>query len=347
MPMRTLLLSVLTMLAVSPLTGGEAKADAPQKFSIVVSGFTAWFYLQQHVAIGAGLYKAEGLEPDVVDTNSGTRQAAAVMGGSGDIGQFSFPHVIKSAAKGGGLIAIGTGYDAYPIQLVLAKSAADKAGIKPAMPVDERIKRIKGLKIAISGPGASTDLFMRTILLTRGLNPDKDVSLLPVGAGAPELSALEAGAVDGFSFGSPYTTLAVNRGLAIMLADPMSGELPEFRGAPYQIIATSRQTLASKPDVLKKGLRALAKAQKLIKDNPSEAKRAARSWFKELSDAQYEAEFNFHVGGTPTAVTISETQFKRTVDLMNLTEKEKFTLSFADAVTSDLAKAVDGEIPRK
>ncbi len=132
-----------------------------------------------------------------------------------------------------------------------------------------------------------------------------------------------------------------------MLADPMSGELPEFRGAPYQIIATSRQTLASKPDVLKKGLRALAKAQKLIKDNPSEAKRAARSWFKELSDAQYEAEFNFHVGGTPTAVTISETQFKRTVDLMNLTEKEKFTLSFADAVTSDLAKAVDGEIPRK
>ena len=132
----------------------------------------------------------------MIDTNSGTRQAAAVMGGTGEIGQFSFPHVIKSAAKGGGLVAIGTGYDAYPIQLVLGTGAAAKAGITAAMPVDERIKRLKGMKIAISAPGASTDLFMRTILVVRGIDPDKDLSLQPVGSGAPQLSALEAGVVD-------------------------------------------------------------------------------------------------------------------------------------------------------
>ena len=328
--------------------GAEAEAQAPKpKVSIVVSGYAAWFYLQQHVAIGAGLYQAEGLEPDVIDTNSGTRQAAAVMGGTGEIGQFSFPHVIKSAAKGGGLVALTTGYDAYPIQLVLGKAIAAKQGITPDMPIDERIKRIKGLKIAISSPGSSTDLFMRTILRVRGMDPDKDVALQPVGAGAPELSAFEAGVVDGFSFGSPFTTSAVNRGLAIMLADPMKGEVPEFRETPYQIVATSRQTLEQKPEIIAKAVRALAKAQKLIRDNPAEAKRVARPGFKSMSDADYSSEFDAHVSGIPKAVSITEEQFKRTVDLMNLTEKEKFTLAYKEAVAPELAALADKDVNGK
>lgn len=326
-----------------PNYGARAQAAKP-KISIVVSGFTAWFYLQQHVAIGAGLYEAEGLTPDVVDTNSGTRQAAAVMGGTGEIGQFSFPHVIKSAAKGGGLVAIGTGYDAYPIQLVVSKKAAERNGITPSMPVDERIRRTKGLKIAISSPGASTDLFMRTILIVRGMDPDRDVSLQPVGAGAPQLSAFEAGAVDGFAFGSPFTTSAINRGLAIMLADPMRGDLAEFRGTPYQVIATSRQTLAEKPEILSRALKALAKAQKLIKDSPAEAKRVARSWFKNMSDADYNAEFDANVHGVPLGTTLTDDHFAKTVELMNLTEKDKFTLKYLDAVAPDLGKRADKEI---
>lgn len=318
-----------------------------QKLSIAVSGFASWFYLQQHVAIGAGLYQAEGLEPDAVDTNSGTRQAAAVMGGTAEIGQFSFPHVIKSAAKGGGLVAIATGYDAYPIQLVLDKKIAEKAGITGSMPVDERIRRIRGMKIAISGPGASTDLFMRTILIVRGIDPDREVTLMPVGAGAPEVSALEAGAVDGFSFGPPFTTAVVARGQGIMLADPMTGELPEFRGAPYQIVATSRQTLESKPDILTKALRAIRHAQLMIREKPDEAKKAARSWYKSLSDAEYDEQFNFHRSAAPSLLSIRDEQFKRTVELMNLTEKEKFTLGFDEAVSPKIAKAIDTGMPGK
>lgn len=330
-----------------PVAGSQPAHAQKPKVSIVVAGFSSWFYLQQHVAISAGLYEAEGLTPDVVDTNSGTRQAAAVMGGTGEIGQFSFPHVIKSAAKGGGLVAIGTGYDAYPIQLLLSKKVAEAKGITAAMPLDERIKRIKGLKIAISSPGASTDFFMRTILTVRGMDPDKDVVLQPVGAGAPQYSALEAGVVDGFAFGSPFTTMAVNKGLGVMVADPMIGEVPEFKGAPYQIVATSRQTLAEKPEILAKAMRALARAQKLIRDNPAEAKRVARQWFKSMSDADYNAEFDANVGGVPVTATVTEEHFRRTVELMNLTEKEKFTLKYLEAVAPDLGKRADQEIHGK
>jgi NitT/TauT family transport system substrate-binding protein len=339
--------ALLIAVALPPFAGSQPAQAQKPKISIVVSGFSAWFYLQQHVAIGAGLYDAEGLTPDVVDTNSGTRQAAAVMGGTGEIGQFSFPHVIKSAAKGGGLVAIATGYDAYPIQLVLSKKVAEAKGITAAMPIDQRIQSIKGLKIAISSPGASTDLFVRTLLIVRGMDPDKDIALQPVGAGAPQYSALEAGVVDGFAFGSPFTTMAVNKGLGIMLADPMTGEVPEFKGAPYQIVATSRQTLEQKPEILAKGLRALARAQKLIHENPAEAKRVARQWFKNMSDADYSAEFDAHVGGVPATATLTQEHFRRTVELMNLTEKEKLALDYLEAVAPDLGKRADKEIHGK
>jgi NitT/TauT family transport system substrate-binding protein len=328
-------------------SGLQARAEN-KKVSIVVSGFSAWFYLQQHVALGGKLYEAEGLTPDVIDTNSGTRQAAAVMGGSGEIGQFSFPHVIKSAANGGSLVAIGTGYTAYPIQLVISEAAAAKQGITASMPIDERIKRIKGLKIAISSPGASTDLFMRTIMIVRGMNPDKDVALQPVGAGAPQYSAFEAGAVDGFAFGSPFTDTAIKKHGALMVANPMIGEVAEFRESPYQIIATSRQTLATKRDVLEKALRALAKAQKMLREDPTQAKKLARPYFEKLSDEDYSTLFDANVGGVPKQTEITQQAFKATVDLMNLTEtKNKFTLNFSDAVASELAQAADKAVPRK
>lgn len=338
--------SVLAIIALC-LAGGPsqfAAAQQKQKLTIVVSGFGAWFFLQQYVAIGAGLYQEEGLEPEIVDVNSGTRQAAAVMGGSAELGQFSFPHAIKSAAKGGGLVAIGGGYDAYPLQLVLSNDAMKKSGIEPGMTVDEKIKRLKGLKIGISSPGASTDLFMRTILLVRGLDPDKDVTLHPVGSGAPMVGALEAGAIDGFTFGSPFSTSVVSKGIAQMLIDPMKGELPEFRGLPYQIVATSQQILESKPDLLLKAMRALAKAQKLVKENPAAVRTAIRPWFKSMSDAEFNAEFDVHVIGMPASTVISEDQYNRTLHLLNLTEKEKITAGFKEVVSSSLAARASQEI---
>jgi ABC-type nitrate/sulfonate/bicarbonate transport system substrate-binding protein len=138
--------------------------------------------------------------------------------------------------------------------------------------------------------------------------------------------------------------MAINKGFAVMVADPMKNEVPEFDGAPYQIVATSRETLKNKPEVLFKGLRALAKAQKLISEKPAEAKRVARPWFKNLSDEDYSAGFDENVVGMPKSTKVTEEHFKRTVDLMNLTEKEKWVLSYADAVAPDLAIRADKEI---
>src|SRR5882757_3091408 len=99
--------------------------DQLQKVNIVFAG-KGMSFIMQYVAIGAGYYRDEGLEPDIVTVSSGTQQAAAVMGGSGDFTQLGMPHTLRAVARGGDLVAIGTGFDKYPIALVISKTSAQR-----------------------------------------------------------------------------------------------------------------------------------------------------------------------------------------------------------------------------
>ena len=116
-------LTVLLALAVAP----AALADQPpQKLTIAIAGKGMSFIIQ-YVAIGAGFYKQEGIDPEIVNVSSGTTMAAAVMGGSADITQLGLPHTLEAVARGGNLVAIGTGFDKYPIALVLSNAAIKRS----------------------------------------------------------------------------------------------------------------------------------------------------------------------------------------------------------------------------
>src|SRR5215469_2179073 len=202
-----------------------AAAEDLQKVTIAFAG-KGMSFLLQYIAIGGGFYQQEGIEPESVDVTSGTRQAAAVMGGSAEITQVGFAHTMHAVGRGGQLVGIATAFDVYPIALVLSNDAIKRLGITNTMSLDEKIKRVKGVRIGITSPGSSTDEFMRTIMLVRGMDPSRDVQLQPVGIGAPMVAAMQAGSTDGFAFMSPFTDISVSRGLGQVVADPMTGELP-------------------------------------------------------------------------------------------------------------------------
>ena len=160
----------LAAIALALAAARPAAAEELQKFTIAFAG-KGMSFLIQYIAIGAGFYKQEGLEPELVDVSSGTRQAAAVMGGSAEITQVGFAHTMHAVGRGGQLVGIATAFDAYPIALVLSNDAIKRLGITDTMSLDEKIKHVKGVRIGITSPGSSTDEFMRTIMLVRGMDP--------------------------------------------------------------------------------------------------------------------------------------------------------------------------------
>ena len=185
---------------------------APAKVTLTL-GSDGYWYLLHYITEGAGLYKAEGIAVDVVRFSSGSKIIASVLGGSADASMVNIGNSTLAIEKGGDIATLMTLYTIMPFAVVLSNDALKKTGITPAMPLDERVKRLKGLRIATTGPGSGTDQFMRTLFVARGMNPDKEVTLQTLGDGGTMLAAMEVKAIDGFVLGAPTTNQAVQKGL--------------------------------------------------------------------------------------------------------------------------------------
>jgi NitT/TauT family transport system substrate-binding protein len=329
--------TVLALAGFSIATGHPAAGEGLQKVTIAFAGKGLSFMIQ-YIAIGGGFYKQEGLEPESVDVASGTRQAAAVMGGSAEITQVGFAHTMHAVGRGGDLVGICTAFDAYPIALVLSNDAIKRLGITEAMSLDEKIKRMHGVRIGITSPGSSTDEFMRTILLVRGMDPTRDLKLQPIGIGAPMVAAMQQGSTDGFAFMSPFTDIAVSRGLGQVIADPMTGTVPEYRDVPYQVITTSRATLESKRLLLLHVVRAMTRAMKFAHENKEATRAIVRQYFQDTPEAEFNTAFDTYIAAVPTTPVVSQAQVDNTVRMVNLSEKTPISATYDQLVYADLAR---------
>ena len=76
-------------------------------------------------------------------------------------------------------------------------------------PYPQNLVDLKGLKIGISGRGASTDTATRFMLRQAGLDPDKDVTIMPVGDPGTMLASLKNKVIDAAMAVEPTQTAAI------------------------------------------------------------------------------------------------------------------------------------------
>ena len=290
---------VVTGIAAGTAFTGVARAQAPLTKATVAVGGQGLFYMTLYMAVDGGFFRDQGLDITILDVGSGTRQAAAIMGGSAELSTIGLEQNMQANARGGGLIAVCSCFNAFPMSIVLSKAAVEKNGFVPGMPLDEKIKRLHGLRLGISSPGSSTEGFVRTLLLSRGLSPENEVSLQPVGGGAPMLAALEAGGIDGFVWGPPFSTTAVTKDNAVVVIDPMNGEAAHA--------------------------------------DPDKAAASIRARFPGMDDTQYRAAFDIFVKGVPTTPLIDEARYNRTLATLNISVKPPLVVPYSAVVVPDLA----------
>lgn len=335
----------ILLLATSPFAGPVFAQTRPGLAKVTLTmGGDGLQFLTQHIALRGGFFAEEGLDAQTLDVGSGPRQVAALMGGSSEFSALGLIHVIKANAEGAKLVAISTEFDVLDIQLVLSNDAVRKSGIVDGMPLDERIKRLAGLRISISSPGSSTDTYLRSLLRFRGHDPDKSLSIVPTGGGSNMLAALEKGATDGFAWGAPQSQTAVARGVGKIVVNPFTGEVPEIAGVPYLVIVTSRQTLEQKPDIIRRGVRAFARAMKLARDKPEEARALVRAHFADIDEAVFERAWQDYRKGIPPSPVINPQQLEKTAAWLNITAQSKVTATYTDLIAPEFAREAAAEI---
>ena len=172
------------------------------------------------IAEDAGFYKKEGLKVSH-RTIVGVGSPNAVIAGAADFTIGTGPVFLRAAASGQRLLAIANLIDRPLVELVLRKDVADAAGITEKTPFAERAKALKGKTIGIQGVGSIVHAWERLVVNRGGLDVEKDVRIAPMDPPGM-LAGLQTKALDGFATSLPFTTEAVVKGAAVMLASGAS-----------------------------------------------------------------------------------------------------------------------------
>jgi NitT/TauT family transport system substrate-binding protein len=128
---------------------------------------------------------------------------------------------------------------------------------------------LKGLKIGVTAPGSSTNMFVNNLLAKDGLKPS-DVSIVGVGAGAGAIAAMDKGELDGMSNLDPVITQLEATGKYVAVADSRTEKgMKELYGGDYlasclyaneDFIKKNPATTQAAVNAMVRALRWLAKA---------------------------------------------------------------------------------------
>jgi ABC-type nitrate/sulfonate/bicarbonate transport system substrate-binding protein len=233
-------------------------------FAIPVQSLTV---TSHWVAHDAGFFKKEGL--NVTDrVLVGVASPNAVLAGSADFTVGTGPVFLRAAAQGQKFLAIANLVDRPLVEVVMRKDVADAAGITPATPPRERAKAMQGKTIAIQGVGSIVHAWQRYVANMGGLDVEKDVRIAPMDPPAM-FPALENKAIDGYTTSMPFTTQAVVKGSAVVLASSVT-DAPELLPFAYAMVYTRPDYCRQKHDICVRVARAYIGAARMIQEKPDE-----------------------------------------------------------------------------
>ena len=223
-----------------------------------------------------GFYKAEGLDAriELVAMLGATK---ALRDGSADAMVAGSVHdVLTEFPDWRGAKIVVALSQGTPWLLVVRADLAAKRG---------DINAVRGLRLsAAEGP----DLALRQMLIGAGIDPSRDLQIVELpGAKSRDVSfgvfaarALEAGQIDGFWANAMGGETAVSGGAGKILVDVRRGDDPdEVRYFTFAGMATTDNFVEREPEAIAAAVRAIVKAQKALRNDPSLAQDVGRRKF--------------------------------------------------------------------
>ncbi|HXS51095.1 MAG TPA: ABC transporter substrate-binding protein [Usitatibacter sp.] len=331
-------LHALLALALGATFAAASLAQTPEKKSITIAvgGKSLFYYLPLSVAERKGYFKDEGLEVEIPDFPGGAKALQALVGGSADLVSGAYEHTINMAAKH------------QPIEAVVLQLHYN--AIELLMP-DERAAKyrdgrdLKGLKIGVTAPGSSTNMFVDLLLVKAGLEPS-DVSIVGVGAGAGAVAAMEKGEIDALANLDPVITQLEATGKFRSVVDTRTEKgMEEVYGKEYMaaVIYTTDEFVKKYPNTVQAVVNAMVRADRWIaKASPQEIVDLMPDSFKAGNPALYKQGLEKNLAGYSKDGLMSLAAARNVYKVL-----DQFEPSVMKAGKIDLSKTFDNRFAQK
>jgi len=220
-------------------------------------------HLPVWVGKDAGLFARRGLNVEPVQIRGGALITLGIMSGQLQFSGAGAESVVAARIEGGDIVLLACPTDLEPISLVARpeiKSPAD----------------LKGKSSAVTRLGSSTHFYLRAALRYIGLDPEKDMTILQLGAGPEVAVALETGKIAAAALNIRYAITFLQRNWP-MLVDLTKTDLVY----PSSCVTSSRAFVKVEPRLVEDFLAAYNAAIQLIKKDTSAAQRSLSKWTRE------------------------------------------------------------------
>jgi NitT/TauT family transport system substrate-binding protein len=160
-----------------------------------------------------------------------------------------------------------------PIKLIM--TTQDKLGYLLLVKSNvQRLTDLRGKTIGISTFGSQAYLTTVTLFRRAGMEPGKDVNLLPAGDNAARLQAMDAGKIDASILSSPFDIFGAKKGYKVLLWS--RDHVPLTQNA----VVVADKKLKQSPDQVKRMIKGSIEALKFIREHQEESVAIAAKWLR-------------------------------------------------------------------
>ena len=215
------------------------------------------------VAKDAGYFDKYGFNVEPVQVRGGSLITLAIITGDLPFSGVGAESVVAARAAGGDVVLLACPIDADPVYLITRpeiKSAAE----------------LKGQASAVTRYGSTTHFYLRAALQHVGLNPDKDMTVLQLGAGPEMVAALEVGRIAAAALTTRYAIPFLERGWPV-LVDLSHTNLVY----PSSCVTSSRAFIRAEPKTTEDFLRAYVAGIHLLKKDKGFGEKSFAKWLRE------------------------------------------------------------------
>jgi NitT/TauT family transport system substrate-binding protein len=258
--MMSLQRTVLLLFACGVLSWASVASNAHSQERIRIGISTASLgFLPTVIAERKGFYTKHGLATEHVQIACAIA-TNALLSGDLDYAVCTGPG-ISGAIKG------------LPIKLIM--TTQDKLGYLLLVKSNvQKLTDLRGKTVGISTFGSQAYLTTVTLFRRAGLEPGKDVNLLPTGDNAARLAAMDANKIDAGIVSSPFDIFGAKKGYKVLLWS--RDHVPLTQNA---VVVTDNR-LKQSPDQVKRTIKGSIEGLKFIREHQEESVAIASKWLR-------------------------------------------------------------------
>jgi NitT/TauT family transport system substrate-binding protein len=204
-----------------------------------------------------GYWSGEGYDVELLPVGASLQAIQQMVAGNAEFAEVNASVIVQSNVK-----------NDLPVRVVMANGVIDWAVAVDADGPIKSVKDLKGKTLGVFSLATGGIAYLNSYLRANGLDPARDLEMVPLGLGAPPVEALRSGKVQGLLYWAAAVSTFENAGLKLR---KLAGE--DWRSYPDYSMSTMQATIDKDPAMVIAMARGAAKATVFALANPDCARK--------------------------------------------------------------------------